>query len=787
MSSEILVKDEIDPNAIVKVNECVEKKSNRVLLDLKTLNSLVPKLASYLINDPYIYYAALDESIKNISNVLTTHDENNYLHYVVNKEKGVNLGITGWLGVNSVTPRGIHNRLVNKMILVEGIVTRCAPVSSTLTKGVYFAEALERYFTREHNDKFSIKPKTALSTGISFELVKISDGTKVSLAHGLSEYNDVQIITIQEVPETVPTGQLPRGLDIVCCDDLVNSCKPGDRIRAIGVLKCNVYNNFGLISGLAKMFLIVNSIEVIGKSKIPKEISFSLMKHFKEVANHFKTLELIAASIAPSISGLEIVKKGLALQLVGGVRRISSVDKTQMRGDIHILLIGDPSCGKSQLLRYILKLAPLAISATGRGSSAVGLTAAVVADGSSGQRRLEAGAMVLADGGIVCIDEFDKMNEDDRVAIHEVMEQQNVSINKAGITATLNARTCVLAAANPNKGSFDDKQSYLKQINFPDSLLSRFDLIYLIKETKTAEHDRRIAKHVLSQLQCTQTNELYDQVTLDRNIKSERTANVIVQPYNKQIENPENMIVWAKHPATTLDETFILPHGISSILNFDFLKIYIDYCRNQITPELSAEACEAIAEFYSEIRDKIAHQIIFESDPKLNLPTPRLLEACIRLATAHAKLKMKQTIDEIDVEEAKKLISYTVLNENLDDFAEDVHNIDKAPNSVNRARLYNNSKLIDVSYLDYTPTKQIRVSVTPDRDLIKKQNSEHALVQMLHKLHTELGEECWDIKYVYAYAKKHNIINTNEELLTLITRLQSLNVLMMIGEKIYLI
>jgi DNA replication licensing factor MCM5 len=317
-----------------------------------------------------------------------------------------------------------------------------------------------------------------------------------------SQFVDQQTLKLQEAPERVPTGEMPRSVLVAVERSLVDVAPPGTRVSVFCIptlFVTGVSNNGGKRDATVKSVYL----RVIGLSKDNdahgEAVTFTPAEEeaFRALSRRVDVYQILSRSIAPNISGSYTVdiKKALTCQLLGGSRK-RLPDGVRLRGDINVLLLGDPSMAKSQFLKFISKVAPVGIYTSGKGSSAAGLTASVVRD-AKGEFYLEGGAMVLADGGIVCIDEFDKMRPADRVAIHEAMEQQTISIAKAGITTVLNSRSSVLAAANPVFGRYDDFKSASENIDLMTTILSRFDLIFLVRDIRDEDMDRMICQHVM--------------------------------------------------------------------------------------------------------------------------------------------------------------------------------------------------------------------------------------------------------------------------------------------------
>jgi DNA replication licensing factor MCM5 len=322
------------------------------------------------------------------------------------------------------------------------------------------------------------------------------------VVHEKSQFIDTQILKLQEAPDQVPVGELPRHILISAERYLTNMVVPGSRCTVMGVF--SIYQSKGSKNAASAVALRNPYLRAVG---IQTDVDHTMKGHatfteeeeqeFLDLSRRPDLYDVFARCIAPSIYGSLDIKKAIACLLMGGSKKILP-DGMRLRGDINVLLLGDPGTAKSQLLKFVEKAAPIAIYTSGKGSSAAGLTASVQRDATTREFYLEGGAMVLADGGVVCIDEFDKMRDEDRVAIHEAMEQQTISIAKAGITTILNARTSVLAAANPIFGRYDDLKTPGENIDFQTTILSRFDMIFIVRDEHERGRDEKIAKHVMN-------------------------------------------------------------------------------------------------------------------------------------------------------------------------------------------------------------------------------------------------------------------------------------------------
>ncbi|KAJ6000628.1 hypothetical protein N7481_001037 [Penicillium waksmanii] len=573
----------------------LNRGSRRLLVDLDDLRQHSREMADGLLTSPFEYTQSFDAALKDVVK-----------HVMPGKKESADevvyyCAFHGAFGEYSCNPRTLGSQQLNRMVALEGIVTKCSLVRPKVVQSVHYSEKKDRFLARKYRDQTMT---ASGATSLNVYPQEDEDKNPLITEYGYSTYMDHQSISIQEMPERAPAGQLPRSVDVILDDDLVDTAKPGDRIQLVGIYRTLGNRNAGSGSSTFRTVVMANNIIQLssksGGGVAQATITDTDVRNINKISKKKNVFELLSHSLAPSIHGHDYIKKAILLMLLGGMEK-NLENGTHLRGDINILMVGDPSTAKSQLLRFVLNTAPLAIATTGRGSSGVGLTAAVTSDKETGERRLEAGAMVLGDRGVVCIDEFDKMSDVDRVAIHEVMEQQTVTIAKAGIHTSLNARCSVLAAANPIYGQYDPHKDPHKNIALPDSLLSRFDLLFIVTDDIEDAKDRMISEHVLRMHRYRQPgteegapvreqmNQSLGVGNEDRGEKNHTTE--VYEKFNVMLHG--GMINTARSRGKNNVEIISIP----------FIKKYIQYAKSRVKPVLTKGAADHIIAVYSALRN----------------------------------------------------------------------------------------------------------------------------------------------------------------------------------------
>ncbi|TGC11407.1 minichromosome maintenance protein MCM [Methanolobus halotolerans] len=503
---------------------------------------------------------------------------------------------------NKVPNRDLRSKHLMQLVAIEGMVRKATEVRPKILNAAF------KCMRCEH---ITLIPQTELKFVEPVECEEESCGRKgpFKIMINQSLFIDAQKLQVQESPENLKGGSQPQSLDVDVEDDLSGIVKPGDRVVINGVLRSHQRTTREGKSPFYDLVLHANSIEYVDQEFDELDISAEDEEEILALSRNPDIYNKVLKSIAPSIYGYEDVKEALSLQLFSGVPK-HLPDGSRVRGDIHLLFVGDPGVAKSQMLRYMVKLAPRGVFASGKSASSSGLTAAAVRDDlGDGRWTLEAGALVMADMGIASIDEMDKMSTEDKSALHEAMEQQTVSVAKAGIIATLKSRCALLGAANPKYGRFDRYEGIAQQINMPPALMSRFDMIFVLLDTPNEEMDARIANHILKSHYA---GEL-----------SEQRKNILSSAITQE-QVDEHMEV------------------VKPDIDPDVMRKYVAYSRRNIYPVMENDAREHLIKFYMDLRK------MGEGKDSPVPVTARQLEALVRLAEASARLRLSNvaTIDD---------------------------------------------------------------------------------------------------------------------------------------------
>lgn len=542
-----------------------------VLIDFNELERFNPELADKTIEDPENILEATEEALERLSVV----------------ETDLNVRFENLPEQHYVRIRDLRSDHLGKLTAIEGLVKRASEVRPEVISADFECTACGDIVTKEQD---STKMKSPYKCDCGNRRFEEKDKDMV----------DVQVITVEENPQNIEGSEQPQDISVYLRDDLVDpdfqkNVSPGNEVVVNGVLQEAPQKKD---SKRYDLYMESNYLEPIQREFEEIDITEEEEEEIQALASQDDVFDQILESIAPSIYGHERVKEAVALQMFGGVRK-ERPNGTSTRGDMHMLLIGEPGTGKSQILKFTGKLAPKGKYVVGKSATGAGITATVVKDEMTESWALEAGALVLANKGIATIDEIDKMSAEDRSSLHEAMEQQTISVSKANIQARLQCQTSILAAGNPKFGRFDPYQPIPEQINIGDTLLSRFDLIFPVQDVPDKDRDSKLASEIM-----------------------------------KQHTDPEDL---------------------TGTIDADLLQKYIAFAKKNCFPEWTDTAQEKIEEFYVSIRNK---DNAGEDGQKSVPMTARQLEALIRMSEACARAKLKDSIEEKEAERAIDLLTY---------------------------------------------------------------------------------------------------------------------------------
>ena len=573
-----------------RINNMMALGAPSLVIDYIDFDTFNPSLAQRITRQPDEMLAAFNEAVLSILREIHPDYEQE-----IREKIRVRLG-------NYTVQKGlreINADLIDKLVSVSGMVVRSSEVKPLAKKVAYRCTSCAELFDSQLKGLILKKPLKCPKCG----------EREFDMDAENSIFIDFQMVRLQELPEDLPAGQLPHYVEVTVMGDLVDQCRPGDRIILTGIIRIEQEPMAPQAkTSLFRLRMEGNNIEYLGGRAGSKDtrtveriaISADDEHQIRTISAKPDAYEKLIASFAPHIYGHEVIKEAILLLIVGSVTKKLD-DGSTRRGDINVLLVGDPGTAKSEMLKFAAKIAPRGLYTSGRGSTAAGLTAAVIRD-KSGIMMLEAGAVVLGDQGLVCIDEFDKIKPEDRSALHEVMEQQTCSVAKGGIVATLNARTSILSAANPMYGKYDPYKNITENVNLPVPLLTRFDLIFIVRDMPEKERDSLIASHILE--------------------------------IHKDAE-----------------------HAAKPAIEIDLFSKYLSYSK-QTEPALTPEAIDIVRSYYMDMRK-------VESEGMITV-TPRQLEGLVRLATARARLLLKDRVDADDATRAIYLVDQMMRTAGVD-------------------------------------------------------------------------------------------------------------------------
>ena len=551
------------------------KKS--IVVDFKLLDKFDPRLADKLLAQPE---EVLEQAKEAIASIDTPRGPLKLTIRFKDLPKSSHIRI-----------RNLRSEHIGKFVCIEGVVRRASEVLPEVSVAIFQCPACTKLVEVEQKERVVRGPVACDGCGYKGKMDMVD-----------KKLFDSRWLVVEE-PYEIASAEKQGNIKVYLKEDLTSpemqrKCDPGNRLTINGIVKELKRTVRGGMRTQMDMFIEANYVE-------PTEIEWEEVLVSEEDVAKIKSLakdpmiyDKIVASIAPSMYGLKEVKEAIAHQLFGGVPRIAK-DGTRLRGDIHILLVGDPATGKTQLLKLISKILPRGKYVSGKGVTGVGLTASVTKDEEfMGGWVLEAGAMVLCHKGMICIDEFDKMNKEDQIAMHEAMSTQTISVAKASIVATLPAQTAVLGGANPKLGRFDIYRPIAEQIDIPETLLSRFDLKFALRDVPDKEKDEKVADHIM-------------QVRME-------------------------------------------PDTVQPVIEPELLRKYIAYARHNCTPKFTKEAAERLKQFYIEMRG------LYREHTDAIAITARQQEALVRLAEASAKIRLSDKVEVSDTERAIKLMKYSL-------------------------------------------------------------------------------------------------------------------------------